>query len=257
MKLHFLGTKSNLEPMHGCRNQCMAIEVNGSIYFFDVGDGASRSVKLTNMDFLKINKIIISHPHFDHIGGLGYLLFMMRKEKVWQKRDPEFGPPDVYVPHMDVFDGFVNGILIGTEEGFSGFPLNPVEYTEGVLFEDDNMKVTAMHNKHMGIPADGKWLSYSFKIEAEGKTLVYTGDISSYEEILPLIGDGCDAVFAETGRHDFRDVCRFLNGKNVKSLFFTHNSRELIESTDAILEAQRLFEGTAIVCKDRTTYILD
>lgn len=43
------------------------------------------------------------------------------------------------------------------------------------------------------------WLSYSYRIEAEGKSIVYSGDVGAYSDLDDVIGTGCDILILETG----------------------------------------------------------
>ena len=46
-------------------------------------------------------------------------------------------------------------------------------YADGTIIHSDGLKVTALHNEHLGKPARGKsWQSFSFRIETAGRAIV-------------------------------------------------------------------------------------
>ena len=47
---------------------------------------------------------------------------------------------------------------------------------EGVLFDDGNLRVTAVRNNHMQ-PIGEEWQSFSFLIEGDEQKLVYSVDV--------------------------------------------------------------------------------
>ena len=135
--------------------------------------------------------------------------------------------------------------------------INPKPIAGGVLFTDENMKVTAFHNLHLGEPVDGIWKSFMFLIEAKGKRIVYSGDIKEIAELERVIGFGCDILLPETGHHHYLDVCKFMNGKNVKNLFFTHVGRSILKDpVKALIDAQNHFDGNVLICSDGTSFDL-
>jgi ribonuclease BN (tRNA processing enzyme) len=254
MKLHFLGTCAGTEPMPDRRHQSFAIEINGALYWFDAGACCSITGHLMGLDLLAVKKVIISHPHMDHVGGLGNLFWDIRKLKEVRQQEPKYGEIDLHIPEPETWNGFLR-VLRNAEGSFSGININALPVADGVLFCDENMKVTAFHNRHLGVPADGVWKSFTYLIEAEGKRLVYSGDISSLNELDPAINSGCDAVLVETGHHSYMDVCVYLNGKNIKSLFYTHNGRSILKDpVKALLEAQDHFDGNVLICSDATSF---
>lgn len=253
MKLHFFGTVSGLWQLPDRTHQSMAFEVNGALYVFDAGACCSRTIQLMRLDLLRIKKVVISHCHMDHIGGLGNLFWDIRKQRGWLKRPSRFGEVELYIPEMKTWEGWLT-ILGQTEQHFEGMNVLANQVVDGVLFEDENMKVTAYHNKHME-PVGDMWKSFSYLIEAERKRIVYTGDIASYSELDRIDGiEGCDALIAETGHHDYMDVCDYAQEKKIKNLFYTHIGRSImVDPERAIANVRHHYDGHAIICEDAST----
>lgn len=253
MRLHFFGTVSGLWQLPDRRHQSMAFEINGAMYVFDAGACCSRTIQLMRLDLLRIKNIFISHCHMDHIGGLGNLLWDIRKQRGWLKKPSRFGEVELYIPEMKTWEGWKQ-ILEHTEQNFEGMNVIVNQVEDGVIFKDDNIKVTAYHNEHL--PAvDGKWKSFSYMIEAEGKKIVYTGDIVLYPELDKIKGiEGCDALIAETGHHDYMTVCDYAQEKKIKNLFYTHIGRSIMLDYDrAIANVRHHYDGNAMICEDATT----
>ena len=256
MKLHFLGTCAGTEPMPDRNHQSFAIETNGTLYWFDAGAHCSATAHLMGLDLLSVKKVIISHTHMDHIGGLGNLFWDIRKLKHVKNQETKFDEITLYIPEMETWEGF-SKILRNTEGGFNGMKISANEIKDGILFSDENMTVTAFHNHHLGTPEDDAWKSFSYLIEVENKRLIYSGDIAELNEMDSLIGAGCDVLLIETGHCHYMDVCDYMNGKNISYLFYTHNGRSILANPDkASKYVQDNFCGKAMICSDGTSFSL-
>ena len=165
MKIHFLGTCAGTEPMPGRKHTAFALEHQGKLYWFDAGEGCSYTAHNLGLDLLKVEKIILSHPHIDHTGGLANLLWTIRNLH-WLKKSEKMTDIQVYLPVSALFEA-VMGLLRCHEPNFSLAPyLHPHRIQDGILFDDGVLRVTAFHNTHMA-PLEEGWRSFSFLIEGE------------------------------------------------------------------------------------------
>ena len=249
MKIYFLGTCAGTEPMPTRKHTSFVVECGGTLYWFDAGEGCSHTAHNMGLDLLKVRKIVISHPHIDHTGGLANLLFTIRKLMIVKKIET-LEDVDLYIPNLNVWE-YILGYLGHTEGGFKiKYRLTAHETQDGVLFDDGTLRVTALHNNHMK-PIEDKWQSYSFLIEGDDKKLVYSGDVKAYEELDPLIGDGCDGLIIETGHFVVDDVYNYAKDKPVGKIFYNHNGREILQfPEESEKKVQRLFGGKAVIAYD-------
>ena len=66
------------------------IEVNGKRILFDTGDNPdilAQNVKAAGADLTRLDFVVISHRHSDHIGGLAYLLKVNPKVKIYAPKE--------------------------------------------------------------------------------------------------------------------------------------------------------------------------
>lgn len=250
--IHFLGTRSGTEPYPGRHHTSFMVERQGHLYCFDAGEGCHHTAHLMGLNALNIDKIVISHAHIDHVGGLMNLISLVKKLRMRRKQDCLYGNINLYIPDLEVWH-HMSKLLEITDyrDKPYDFMVQADLVQDGVVFDDGILKVTAYHNKHLRFHSFEPWKSYSFVIEAGDKKLVFSGDVASCDELEPLLEAGCDALVMETGHHSIDSVYELCKGKKIGKVYFNHHGREILDDEeDATQKIADLFGEQAIVCKD-------
>lgn len=252
-KITYLGTCSGTEPMPGMHHCSFVIESGGAVYWFDAGESCAYTGYLQGIDMMAVRTIMISHPHMDHVGGLANLISCIRKVisryKLQLKNDNTLR---IFTPDRTVLDAVLTVVCSRTAHKFP-FTLIEEDVRDGLLYEDENIRVTALHNTHLKEDGSNGWHSYSFLIETEGKRIVYSGDVGKPDELDPLIGDGCDLLIHETGHHPVADVCAYAESRSVKQLRFNHHGREIIGGRELAEKVTLQYACPAKICYDTMT----
>lgn len=258
MKLYTLGTCAGTQPYAGSHHVSTALETEKGVYFFDAGECCGYTAHLCGIDLLKTKAVFLTHPHMDHVGGLGNLLWYVRKVSNLRKQGLEDADNiDLFTPCRESVDGFMT-VLKNTEGDFKCSYTHTVhKYTEGVIFDNGDIRVTAVHTNHLP-QKDGEFQSFSFKVECEGKVIVFSGDmrIEDIDNILPA---SCDVFLTETGHHQIEDIKTHIDeyGKEIKKVLFTHNGGYIIKDYAAAEErVNAAFPGRAVICRDGDSFEL-
>lgn len=233
-KIHFLGTCSGTEPMPNMHHCSFVIETENYNYWFDAGENCAHRAHTTGIDVMKTRALFVSHPHLDHVGGLPNLLACMRK-LVWRQKRKLVcdNTMEVFFPGLPYFQMLKSVACNGSSTFRFLFTMNEHEVEDGLLYEDEIIKVSALHNHHMKEDGSNGWHSYSYLIELEGKKIVYSGDVAEPAELDPFMEGGCDLYIMETGHHPVSDVCEYAISRGAKELIFNHHGREILENRPA------------------------
>lgn len=250
MKLYFFGTCAGIEPVSGRKHSAMAVETEGKVYWIDAGEGCSRTAYLMGIDFPAIRKILISHTHFDHVSGLSNLIYYIGNLAAKQGKKVN---TELYIPDRDTLEGAAKVLgYTGTEElEQDGWSFHGV--ADGILCDEDGVRISAVHNRHF-CKDDGRWHSFSYLLEAEGKKVVCSGDLADYGELDGLVSDGCDALVIETSHFGIEAAYEYTSRKNPGQIFLTHSGREIVRNPqEARQRVKQLFGEKTILCEDAMT----
>lgn len=251
IKLTLLGTCSGTEPKQERHHCSLVFEIGGKLYWFDAGENCSHRAYTSGIKVSDVRAVFVSHMHIDHIGGLANLIFTIYKDYITYKT-PHINNNsyDIYVPDLERFQ-YVKALVPGHRH--SGITMLEHEVKDGVVFEENGVKITSLHNTHLNENGENGWHSYSYLIEAEGKRIVYSGDIGASGELDALVGDGCDLLIHETGHHTVTDVCEYVKGKNIGRLLFNHHGRTILNDFDAARKIVASYGINAKICDDGDT----
>lgn len=149
VELLFLGTGSGV-PSKGRNVSAIALQLleeRGATWLFDCGEATQHQILHTSIRPRRIERIFITHLHGDHIFGLPGLL---------GSRSFQGGETPLFVYGPAGIRSFIETALTVSGTRLK-YELYIEEFTEGVIFEDEQFVVTAKLLDH-GLP------SYGFRI---------------------------------------------------------------------------------------------
>jgi ribonuclease BN (tRNA processing enzyme) len=213
----FLGTAGG-PPLRLDRSEpSTLLIVDGQRYLIDCGIGTMRRMLRAGVKSEQVRTIFFTHLHADHDLGLADVMANdFFRQSVAGRSEPIeiYGPPQT----KELVDAAFRFITVGMRP-FENLPpptngkfVSPFVTHEfkrdGVIFEDDKIRVTAAENSHYALmPADrGEgFKSYSYRIETPHGVIVFTGDTGPSKAVERL-ARGADVLVAEANTRDAQDV---------------------------------------------------
>lgn len=165
MKVTFLGTSHGV-PQGDRFCSSLLLEVQNNAYLIDGGAPVADILIRKNYDFKRIKAIFTSHAHSDHTYGMLQFISLCN----WRYKEMNL---EIHLTEQSIADAIKN-LVLSSEKFFDEERLVSKVVFEGVIYNDGVLKVTAIKTKHM-LP----YPSYSLVFEADGKRIIYTGDLNA------------------------------------------------------------------------------
>lgn len=198
-QLVLLGTGTpNADPDRS--GPALAIVVNGQAYLVDCGPGVVRraaGARRAGIDALapaKLTHVFITHLHSDHTLGYPDLVFspwVLGRKSPLEAYGPS-GLAKMTASLVDAYDEDIRMRVDGLEPAnTTGYKVNVHEIEPGMIYEDDNVRVTAFAVQH------GSWQqAFGYRFETADRTIVVSGDTAPSANLV-LNAIGCDVLVHE------------------------------------------------------------
>ena len=226
MRVQFVGC-GDAFGSGGRFNTCFHVQGNEANFLIDCGASSMIALKRLGIARNDIQAILFTHFHADHFGGLPF--FMLDAQFFSKRTEPltitgPRGLKDWYVRVMET-------AFPGSSETEPKFELTLLELTPGETAEVGPLRVTPFQAHH-GNPG-GPFFAY--RVEAEGRTISYTGD-SQWTEALADAARDADLFIAEAYFRDkqiplhldLKTLEEHLPAIGAKRLILTHMSDDML-----------------------------
>lgn len=234
---------------------------SGETVLLDAGWSAPLRLLQAGQDIQKLDHICISHPHADHMGSLMNILQSMLVAGYdisgagWEERKR------TKPLHIHGYPGFgahyetIRGIMF--PERVEPYKINVLEYNDDKR-SFGNISISGVEVTH----APQFWKAAAFRVDADGKSVVYSGDCGYDERLVKLSKDADLALFEMTvpswmykngprPGHLSAYECGLIASKaGVKKLALVHLWDN--DTAEAMLaDVNKNFNGEVIISEDR------
>ena len=265
MKLTILGSGGSIANPNRMSTGFL-LETKESSWIIDFGGGSFyRLYNDLNFDYVsKVDGVFISHPHVDNLVDLMRFMHSLYNSTVyseWRERPEDNRTKPLYLHGYPRFKEDYEKLRFMFPERREKYKISVNEHGED-SFQTKDLKITTKIVPH--VPEH--FTAIGFRIEAEGKTLMYSGD-SAYSEALIELARDADLALLESSIFPslYREkgagrthISPFEGGKiagkaKVKKLVLTH-LYDLDPEEEFINEARKSFSGEVVVAKDLATF---
>ncbi|MBN1935304.1 MAG: ribonuclease Z [Anaerolineae bacterium] len=140
-ELMFLGTSASAPSVHRGLSSAMVLYKEYR-FLVDCGEGTQRQLLRSGLGFRRLDRILLTHGHLDHILGLGGIASTFGR---WEAND-----------HIEIWGGrwalervdLLLEVVFGAEQRPLDVELYDVQ--EGTLMQDDSFKLSAFPVSHRG-----------------------------------------------------------------------------------------------------------
>jgi len=198
------------------------LQTGESLSLIDCGGGVCSSFLRCGFDPLKLDRIFVSHTHSDHVCDLVLIIQMLHVLRTERRLD-------VYLPDEFVapFRSYLNAVYLLSDR--IRLTLRIHAYSDGYVYKDDQFKLTAVGNTHqagaeediarLGLP--NKMQCHSFRIDVGDRSLFYSADIGSFEDIRDHLVN-LDYALVETTHVDLEYLFDHMRSSTVRQYVLTH-----------------------------------
>ena len=195
----------------------------------DCGEPIGRSYKASGFDYDLVDRILLSHLHFDHVGGLFMLMqgfWLEGRKKLLQVH----APGDGIEPIRKMLQA---GCIF--EELFP-FPIRyePLEADRPIV--SGATRITAYPTTHLaGLQArfqakyPQRFEAFSFLIESGGLRIGHSADIGAVTDLAPLVEKPLDLLVCELAHINPEELFRYLASREIGRIVFIHLAQEWVD----------------------------
>ncbi len=214
MKLYTLGTSHGATEV-GRACSANLLSVRDSYYLFDCGGNAEGKMTDLHLPVDKIRAVFVTHMHEDHAGTLSAIA---KRFCVYHR---EASPVTFFLPEEEGISAF--GAWLSALHIKNDGRVRMHTVSVGKIYEDENITVSAIATEHI---ENGAFPSFAFLIEAEGKKMLYTGDLATDFHDYPkiLLKEYFDAVLCELVHFRVEKNLDTIAQTKTGKMIFTHLS---------------------------------
>jgi len=151
----FLGTSASA-PSTQRGLPAQVIMHNEHRFLVDCGEGTQRQILHSGLGFRKLNRILVTHAHLDHILGIGGLVSTYLRWEAMQELEIYAGSSAL----ERIEDLLFRVVIRGAK---TPFPIRLIPIKEGVIIEENDFSISAFPVAHRGPDC------YGFSFEEKGK----------------------------------------------------------------------------------------
>lgn len=225
MKIIFAGTSHGIPEKNSFCSSTFIL-LGERCYIVDAGAPISPLILNYGIKHEDVKGIFVTHMHGDHFNGLPE--FCEQISWYYQTANPDIFVPDERGARL--LRNWVKEIAPHNRQR----ELNYHVYQAGCIYDDGEIRVTALPTKH------NLENSHAFKIEAEGKRILFTGDMShNFTEFEELHNnEQYDLVVCESAHcFDFRDVSDVVSTAKTKKFVINHINPVKLDGIKAFQES--------------------
>ncbi len=235
----FLGT-SDAVPGWDRSHACLVARLAGQIIVLDCGEPAAKNMAFECVDFGAIEAIALSHLHADHVAGLLQVITAMWLEAKRSREIPVYLPAE----GIETFRRLLDTTYLFPELIKFNVDLRPLK--AGEPFAVGPVRVTPHRTTHLDsirrIGGERRGIAcepFLFEMGANGKRLVYSGDLGSARDLEPALDGPLDLLVCECAHISPESLFEMLHNRSVKHLVLTHLSRTIWDEQGRLLELAR------------------
>ncbi len=154
-ELVFLGTSASA-PSAQRGLPAQIVKHNEHRFLVDCGEGTQRQILQSGLGFRKLNRLLITHSHLDHILGIGGLVSTYLRWEAIEELEIYAGKSA-----LDRIEDLLFRVVIRGAK--PPFPIKLIPITDGVFIKEKNLQVRAFSVNHRGPDCFG------FSFEEQGK----------------------------------------------------------------------------------------
>lgn len=244
--LQFIGTSSGKVSLKRFHSSIL-IQSSSKSILVDCGDGISKSLLEQKISFSKIDAIVFSHFHPDHFAGFSSLINQMkmvhRKNSLIifsDKNSVKFIKDTLYHSYLFekrfgfkiIFKSITSNKKMEIENDFSFIPKQNTHLDK---------------YKNLDKKKSLSFASFSFLFIVKNKTIFYSADIGSFNDLFLFKDFKLDFFITEITHIQVDEIIKANEILNSKKIFITHISDEIEKNLSAEISKQVLSRNCKII----------
>ena len=208
----------------------VALEIGDAHLLFDAGRGVVLQLARAGIPVETVDPVFISHHHYDHIGDLGDVMltgWLQGRTRALRV----YGPPGTTSIVRALIEQVYEADIAFRSQGELGSVWAPVESADvasGLVHASGTWRVLTepvAHGHGLEYPEVFKrrWVCLGYRVEAEGKTVAFSGDSVACEGLDRLARDA-----------DVLVQCCYMARTELTTPYFLRLARETIACADTV-----------------------
>jgi ribonuclease BN (tRNA processing enzyme) len=241
-QLTLLGT-GTCQIEYARRASSVLLQLDGTPILFDCGHGIVQCLLDAGIDPNRLDHVVISHFHPDHVSDLIPLLHA----GAWSRRNPRTTDLHVYGPPG------VRAFMDGLFQLFGPSAFRQPSYSV-IVHEvtEERFSIGTQHFDFIDLPPAG---NHGLRFAINGKTCALSGDSNFHEQEITFL-KGVDLAIIDSGHPSNDEIVQLAAASQARILVCSHLYRDLNAEQLQSQASSAGYTGTILVGHDLLSFVI-